>query len=57
MSKAALAIQSSEESDLNQIMEMVYSKGMRGVHATKWYADIKVIIDLRLEELNKRGNK
>lgn len=44
----------NELKDLSVIMLEVESRGMKGVYATKWYVDIKVIIDSRMAELNER---
>ena len=43
-----------EISDLHEIMKLVEQKGKKGPYATKWYADIRVVIDSRILELNKR---
>lgn len=40
--------------DLDEIMELVEEKGKQGSQATKWYAEIRGIIDARKAELHER---
>ena len=43
-----------EIDDLEEILNFAKKTGVREIYTAKWYADVKVIINVRISELNER---